>query len=933
MPSKLTDLIRKKYPGQYDDMDDATLEKSVLAKHPEYKDLAVPMDEASPAPMASTVAPPDNTTNQPFTGSPRYQPGETRDAPKEPDTLWGGRWKGLNDYVSEFGGSMLESMAHPKTTGDFLNLVVPGEFSHLPKGAFSRLAESIIGTPEGRQASRQIRDDAFRRIDDVVASTKQRASGIESVADSIRRPTDSRVWMGDEAPPTIKTNPNAITLPEQITTAERPAGPWSENPDLTAKPAVTSEAAIYQNAREKFNMGKDNPDLAALEGKEKLNPFAKKVAEQSKPTAEFLGMQPDGLGGEIHLFNVKGGPKTGSTVTLDTLAELGIEAPEVPKAVSNQPRMTGDQMRAAAIKKRSAEMDARNPGFKGTVAEDDEAIRQMAEDRVPSDNTNPEVTDEVRRQMSEDMINRENKRNILADERDQIGKDINANAPVTPEKPMVRYDQETGAIIPIDRTTRQQIGPARFGNKELDPNFASSSKYNSTAQEAKDRVGRLQSYWDFARGTMSVDPPFVTSAAFRQASPYAGTKPWFQAWAKGAKAYGSKTVAQDIESAALSQPLFKPTKNFLTGKMDGPSYADQVGLLTGDLSKYMKRDEAIRGQLAERIPIYGRHVAASNRAFNAFLNSVSRDTLTNLVNDAVKLSESGKSGGLTGNMFTNKPTPNPLKDLTAGKAIAEMINTSLKRGKLGVEVGNYEVNLEKQARFLSNTFFSPRSISSEIRVLNPSTYIMTNPFVRKQYVTNMVRRVGMWWTLAGLASLGGAKVSRDITSPDFGKIRIGDTRIDPPGGLQQFLVLGAQTAAGGKTSTTTKDRRGNYEFTPFGQGYKPETRFSNALQFGINRLHPTLKFGVDAANATERAPFHVGDRTIQMFAPMFTNDLADIVRQNPELSPLAVGLGALVLGASGAGMGTQSYEKGSYGKPSFIPEELDWNIGAKPKRR
>lgn len=42
MPSELATRIRAKFPGAYDDMDDATLEKNVLAKHPEYQDLATP---------------------------------------------------------------------------------------------------------------------------------------------------------------------------------------------------------------------------------------------------------------------------------------------------------------------------------------------------------------------------------------------------------------------------------------------------------------------------------------------------------------------------------------------------------------------------------------------------------------------------------------------------------------------------------------------------------------------------------------------------------------------------------------------------------------------------------------------------------------------------------------------------------------------------
>lgn len=46
MPGKLANLIRSKYPGAYDDLDDATLERQVLAKYPQYADLA--KDDAAP---------------------------------------------------------------------------------------------------------------------------------------------------------------------------------------------------------------------------------------------------------------------------------------------------------------------------------------------------------------------------------------------------------------------------------------------------------------------------------------------------------------------------------------------------------------------------------------------------------------------------------------------------------------------------------------------------------------------------------------------------------------------------------------------------------------------------------------------------------------------------------------------------------------------
>lgn len=51
-PSDLAGKVRAKYPGTYDDLDDATLTKKILAKYPQYGDLAAP--SSAPAPKPTT---------------------------------------------------------------------------------------------------------------------------------------------------------------------------------------------------------------------------------------------------------------------------------------------------------------------------------------------------------------------------------------------------------------------------------------------------------------------------------------------------------------------------------------------------------------------------------------------------------------------------------------------------------------------------------------------------------------------------------------------------------------------------------------------------------------------------------------------------------------------------------------------------------------
>jgi len=42
--AQLAGLIRSKYPGEYDDLDDDELEQKVVSKYPEYKDLVTPKE-------------------------------------------------------------------------------------------------------------------------------------------------------------------------------------------------------------------------------------------------------------------------------------------------------------------------------------------------------------------------------------------------------------------------------------------------------------------------------------------------------------------------------------------------------------------------------------------------------------------------------------------------------------------------------------------------------------------------------------------------------------------------------------------------------------------------------------------------------------------------------------------------------------------------
>lgn len=595
-----------------------------------------------------------------------------------------------------------------------------------------------------------------------------------------------------------------------------------------------------------------------------------------KPTAEFLGFQDNGKGEQIPLYNVKGGPLNNSTVSDVKLKELGIEVPPVDESRRG---MTGDQIRQAFIESRNkAKLNVGDlPENKAPLQEgmtlNFNNARQSANNKKLAGNepiviNDPKElnTDQVKKVWMKQNPSATSHPNILMNE---------------PNVDKVREAQSYGY---------KPAGYLENGSLKLERRGQYPKTVNPVTKESL-----AQSIYDLPRGLMSVDPPFITSAAFRQAGPLIGTKEWFKAWVPAAKAFGSKTASESIADAINNHPLVKDTLD-KEGNIQ-PGWAKKMKLALTDLDSGLNnREESLRGNLAEKIPIYGKYVRASNRAYTAYLNSIRLGTLNDLVEGAIA----------EGN--------NPLNNDVLGKQMVDFVNNATGRGSLGL--------LEGHTRLLSNTLFSPRGIAARVQMFNPMNYIATEPMIRKQYMKAAARQATAWWAMASLASLNdNVEVSRDPNSADFGKIKIGNTRIDPPGGLQQFLVLGNRMlpenlGGGGITSSTSG------KFTPFGQGYKPETRMSTLKQFGVNRLHPTAKLAYDFLDAQPNKPFHMGDEIVKSILPMYSEAILEVAKENPGLLPIVIPL-------EGAGMGTQTYEKGSFGKSTFIPEEWDINIGAK----
>ena len=143
----------------------------------------------------------------------------------------------------------------------------------------------------------------------------------------------------------------------------------------------------------------------------------------------------------------------------------------------------------------------------------------------------------------------------------------------------------------------------------------------------------------------------------------------------------------------------------------------------------------------------------------------------------------------TGEMIPSEQT---LKD---GRDLARYINISTGRGDLG--------RLEGAAAPLANIFFSPRLMAARMEA--PYELIRWD---RSKRVKNHIYRdfggtIAGGATVLGLGAVAGASVELNPTSSDFGRMQVGNTRVDIWGGFQPLVRTIARAAKQKRKSTGT----------------------------------------------------------------------------------------------------------------------------------
>lgn len=298
-------------------------------------------------------------------------------------------------------------------------------------------------------------------------------------------------------------------------------------------------------------------------------------------------------------------------------------------------------------------------------------------------------------------------------------------------------------------------------------------------------------------------------------------------------------------------------------------------------AKLGQREEAFMTTLSRYVPL----VPQSERAYITYLNKLRADVF-----DVYARQWEGMG-----------------KTMADYKALASAINILTGRGPLGKLTG--------MGATLNALFFSPRYQAS--RIMLPVEFFRTTPTVRKMMARNILAVVTANLAILSLIVLATkdsdepASVETDSRSTDFGKVKIGNTRLDFWAGFQQYARMVCQVITGMRKVSTT--------------GKLTDTERWDVLErFARSKLSPVAGLVMDILKGESflgdefsLEPESVKTQAFNRLVPMFVQDVVEAIEDSGITGALMAFPGLL-------GVGVQTYGGG------YWEEFIDW-LG-KPKQ-
>jgi hypothetical protein len=308
---------------------------------------------------------------------------------------------------------------------------------------------------------------------------------------------------------------------------------------------------------------------------------------------------------------------------------------------------------------------------------------------------------------------------------------------------------------------------------------------------------------------------------------------------------------------------------------DKPGFMDMITDIDGTMRNM---EESYLSHAAKNIPVLGAVVRAGQRAATVSMNGMRADFFS-------KIAEQWEGTGKTDQDY---------------KDLANLANDLTGRG--------HGKTLAKLGPYLNAGFFAPRFTVSRFQLVGDLA--LTTPAVRKIAAAELATFMAGGLTLMGMASLLGAKVEKDPRSSDFGKIKIGRTRVDIWAGYTQIarLLAGEITGKGKSIRTGETYKRNRLEVF----GRYVQSKLSPAASLGVELLNGKDYMGEPLPERV-RTPEGAIQYAIEKVAPLVFQDTLEALRFE------GVGQAAWTFPLAFQGIGVQTYE----------PRPLDFLTDAK----
>lgn len=345
---------------------------------------------------------------------------------------------------------------------------------------------------------------------------------------------------------------------------------------------------------------------------------------------------------------------------------------------------------------------------------------------------------------------------------------------------------------------------------------------------------------------------------------------------------GFIALGHPLRAAAAIGPMFRAlvsperaamVDQEILSRPNAPLYARaKLYLAPLEGTRLSAMEEQFMSSLATRIP----GVAHSNRAFVIFLNRLRADSFDAMV----------------GNLQRRGA---PLNEPEL-RAVANYINVATGRGSMGQAAA--------AASTLATAFFSPRLVTSRFQLLLGQPFYGGSARTRLAVAGEYAHLLAGLAVVYALANLAGATIETDPRSSDFGKLKFGDTRVDPLMGLSQVTVLlGRETSGSTKTPAgEVKPIRGK---VPFGDS----TGADVALRFLRTKLAPVPGAVLDVASGQNVVgePVTAGSVAQQLAVPLSFQDIYSVMAADGI--PKGTALGVLSLFGAGVQQQPNIYAK------------------------